>query len=86
MKWPDALLKPTREYTGGILAGLGLGLLVAEMIARRSDNAIPWIVSFLGGFALIAIGSTIAQASQRSQKKKEKPANQPIHGTAGGRP
>lgn len=71
MKWPEALLKPTREYSGGIIAGAGLGLLVAEMIARKSEGNIPWALSFLIGFVLIAMGSTIARSGQQAKQKKE---------------
>ena len=75
MKWPDALLKPTREYSGGIIAGVGLGLLLSEMMVRRSNHNIPWIVSFLVGFAMIAIGSALARAGQRSKGMKQESAN-----------
>ena len=67
MKWPDVLLKPTREYTGGTLSGLGLGVLVSEMVVRRSGEPIPWTAAFVVGFALIAIGSALARAGQRNK-------------------
>jgi hypothetical protein len=75
MKWPDALLKPTREYSGGILAGLGMGVLVAEMIARRSGNNIHWPESLVVGFILIGVGSTLARSGQQLNNKKQRKAN-----------
>ena len=76
MKWPEALLKPTKQYTGGIVAGVGVGVLFFEMIQSRISAEIPYSVIFVVGFVLIIIGSTLAGSGQRKLEKPEETSEQ----------
>ena len=76
MKWSEPLTKPTREYMGGILAGLGLGAFVWQMVFRNLAHVWSFAISILAGFTLIGVGAGLARAGQRLNKKKQRPANQ----------
>lgn len=76
MKWPTALLKPTKQYTGGIVAGIGVGVLLFEMIQRRISAEIPYSVILVVGFVLIVIGSTLARSGQRKLQEPEETSEQ----------
>ena len=70
--WPRSFLRLTEEYVGGILAGLGLGILLTGYIHfRRNIFELGELV--LVAFALIPIGASIAR---HGQNKKEKSQNQ----------
>jgi hypothetical protein len=73
------MAKGTVEAHKGILwrylAGIGLGFVIAEMVARRTDSTMPWHTAFLGGSALVVIGSGLARAGQRSKTNENSTAN-----------
>jgi hypothetical protein len=63
------------RFWGGVLGGLGLGLLVAKILAEQEIPTVGW----LGFMAVIlaAIGPIIALASVRRSLQSEK--DQPQH-------
>ena len=74
MKWLKGLLKQTRltrEYTGGTIAGVGVGVVLYEMFLRRASAEIPYS-ALVVGFVLIMIGSSLARSGQRQQQECEK--------------
>jgi len=64
-------MKPTREYTGGLLGGTGLGLLVAGWILKSGHTDLPWSGFLAFGFGFIAVGSALARAGQRAVEKRD---------------
>jgi hypothetical protein len=57
---------PTREYNGGILGGLGLGVILTTVINspdHRIMNPLVWLCSF----GCIVVGSLLARAAQRKR-------------------
>ena len=69
MRQPEGLLKLTREYMGGILAGIGIGLLMMSWILKSGQTGLPWVAFLLFGSCFIAVGSALAWAGQRAMKK-----------------
>jgi hypothetical protein len=62
MKW--GFMIPTKEYIGGILAGLGLGiLLTTSIISPEHHITEPWAWFLVVG--CILIGVLLARAGQR---------------------
>lgn len=70
MKWPKALLKPTREYTGGILCGIGVGMMLTSWILESGRTDLPWVLFLFLGSCFIAVGSTLAKAGQCATGKR----------------
>jgi len=66
---------PSREYLGGILAGIGIGILIANALVSSSERRIvfsPWV--WILAFVCIAVGSLLAKAAQR-RRSREAEAN-----------
>jgi hypothetical protein len=64
LKW--GLVVPTREYIGGILGGLGLGVFITMLIlspAHRVTESWVWLVVC----GCIVTGSFLARAAQRKR-------------------
>jgi hypothetical protein len=60
----------TQEYLGGIIAGIGLGLLVASGFRPSglgSYSALFWILAFF----CIGAGSLLARSGQRKRSHQE---------------
>ena len=69
----------TRQYTGGILAGVGVGALAMKFLVRsQGASAVESPLLFICAFLCVAIGSNMALAEQRrienERKKVEKSA------------
>jgi hypothetical protein len=63
-------LIPTREYIGGALGGLGLGVFITTVILSPEHRVtVPW-VWFLA-FGCMVTGSMLARAAQRKRFLKE---------------
>ena len=61
--------KFTREYVGGVIAGVGLGFLIAHSLVRSNligEGFNPILV--IGGFILIAIGGSLARSGQKRRQ------------------
>lgn len=58
LRWYDVRrVRLTREYCAGIIAGLGLGIMVMGYV--DSFSACPgWTLKFILGMALIPVGSS----------------------------
>ena len=64
MKWGFVI--PTREYNGGVIGGLGLGVFLTTVIIspdHRVTNPLVWF----GSFGCIIAGSLLARAAQRKR-------------------
>jgi hypothetical protein len=78
---PERLLKwgfviPTREYIGGVIGRLGLGIFITNVILspeHRITNPLLWF----GCFGCIAVGSLLARAAQRKRFQKDLPDEKP---------
>ncbi len=61
------MVKLTREYMGGTLAGLGLGVVTGAYLSSPIGLGLggwhPAIV--IPGFAMLALGATLARSTQR---------------------
>ncbi len=71
MKWSCSWMKMTREYTGGILGGTGIGLMITGLILQNGWTDLPWILFFFLGSGSIVVGTTLARTGQRAREKKE---------------
>jgi hypothetical protein len=68
MRWGFVI--PTREYNGGVLGGLGLGVFVTTAILRPEHRITePWV--WFGAFGCIVVGSLLARAAQRKRFQKD---------------
>ena len=56
---------------GGIIAGIGLGILLAELIRLRSAEAIPLAIALFLGFVLIGTGTVLARKGQKPASTTE---------------
>ena len=68
MKWGFVI--PTREYNGGVIGGLGLGVFLTTAIVspdHRITNPLVWF----GSFGCIVVGSLLARAAQRKRFQKD---------------
>jgi hypothetical protein len=68
MKWGFVI--PTREYNGGVLAGLGMGVFITTAILspeHRITNPLVWF----GGLGCVVVGSLLARAAQRKRFQKD---------------
>jgi hypothetical protein len=65
-------IKLTGEYCGGMIAGLGLGMVVVARLGEREDLQSHWPLAIFAGFVLIAVGTTVANHAQRRQALKER--------------
>jgi len=67
----SSMVRLTREYIGGMLAGVGIGILLySYFVVGRPEmfqRSAGWLIA---AFLLIAIGSTFARTSQRKPKKR----------------
>jgi F0F1-type ATP synthase assembly protein I len=69
----------TQEYVGGILAGLGLGILLTGYILFRRDIFYELKELVIVGFLLMPIGGAVAQHAQakrvrsQAQQQEEQP-------------
>jgi hypothetical protein len=62
---------PTREYNGGVLAGLGLGVLITTLILSPTHPVTtPWVWFMIWG--CILVGSLLARAAQRRRLQEDK--------------
>ena len=61
----NSMVRLTREYMGGILAGLGLGFVIGWWTSDK--NLYPFLL--IVGFLLIGIGAGLARAAQRKTEK-----------------
>lgn len=68
MKLKDVFMRPTKEYSGGLLAGAGIGILALEIISRRTDLIFSQTVAFAIGFLFIIAGSALARIGQQKYK------------------
>ena len=66
---PDSFVQPTRQYVAGIVAGLGLGLMIGVQFA---DHRIPLAVPI--GSLLIMTGAFMAKADQKRQREQKSEA------------
>lgn len=69
------MIRMTRECTGGIIGGLGLGILAARWLTYEGldiGNARLMLV----WFALIAIGGYLARSAQKQRVKADTGATQ----------
>ncbi|WP_020470446.1 hypothetical protein [Zavarzinella formosa] len=62
------MIRMTREYVGGVLAGSGGGLMTAVMLFRSLSADEMVIVSLLAGPILVLIGGSLAQVAQRRDR------------------
>lgn len=57
---------PTKEFNGGMLGGVGLGVMIATVILSPEHRiTVPWV--YFLAFGCIAIGSALARAAQRKR-------------------
>ena len=76
---PFRFTRLTQEYVGGILAGLGLGILLTGYILFRRDIFVELKELFIVGFFLTAIGGSVARHAQakrvrsQAQQQQEEP-------------
>ena len=69
----------TQEYVGGILAGLGLGILLTGYILFRPDMFYELKELVIVGFLLMPIGGAVARHAQakrdrsQAQQQEEQP-------------
>jgi hypothetical protein len=60
---------PTREYSGGVLGGLGLGVFITTAILSPEHRITqPWV--WFGGLGCVVVGSLLARAAQRKRFQK----------------
>ena len=68
---------PTREYNGGVLGGLGLGVFITTVVLSPDHHVtVPW-VWFLA-FGCIATGSLLARAAQGRRFQNDKIDKKPV--------
>ena len=65
-------VKPTRPYIYGVIAGFGLGLMVATLIPPAAGYAGWNIFGMICGPALIATGSRLMWIEQRKSLSQER--------------
>ena len=61
----NLMVRFTGEYLGGILAGLGLGIVIGWWTSGK--NLYPFLA--IVGFLLICIGASFARATQRKAER-----------------
>jgi len=74
-EWPHWLIRPTRQYAGGILSGCGVGILAGRALTVGTNGGIPPLPMIIA-LLLVCIGSRIAQVGQRTtqtSKDSEQP-------------
>ncbi len=64
--WRDAFVRPTRQYAAGVCAGFGLRLVTGSWLSWGWHPALV-----IPGFAMIAIGASVARAAQRAERQQE---------------
>lgn len=61
-------LRPTREYFGGVIAGCGVGALLARAVVySNGSDSLLHPLAMVAAFLLIAIGAGLAQSAQRKR-------------------
>jgi F0F1-type ATP synthase assembly protein I len=71
-RWPRSFVRPTEEYVGGILTGLGWGILLTGYILFRRNIFELGELALVGfGFALIPIGASIARHGQHRKENSQ---------------
>jgi len=58
------------EYIGGILAGVGIGIMVANALLPR-EHRVFTIGVFALAFVFIAVGTSIASTAHHRRKQRE---------------
>ena len=75
-RWSDSFTHLTKEYLGGVIAGVGAGILIAMLLVRRCGvtftqetfaGELQWLVLPI---LFIAIGSSLARQGRNSKKGK----------------
>ena len=71
-RWSDHFVVWSREYSGGVLAGIGLGVIITKALLASSEHTVifhPLMWALACG--CIAVGSVLARAAQRRRFRSD---------------